>query len=99
MVLRALRPDSQWIIELATQPREVRRQEIFKRTRVRVVELLRAQPGVTAEEITRLEGLEGREFMEALREIAGDPPMGGPGEWRRRDRPRNEPPPSPPAQR
>ncbi len=92
-VMRAMRPDSQWIIELATEPREVRRQEIFKRSRARVVGLLRLEPGISAEEIACLEALEGREFMEALREIAGDPPMSGPGEWRHRDRPRNEPPP------
>ena len=93
--MRAMRPDSQWIIELATEPREVRRQEIFKRVRARVVDLLRLQPGISVEEVTRIESLEGREFMEALREIAGDPLMSGSGEWRHRDRPRNEPSPPP----
>lgn len=93
--MHASRPDSQWIVELATQSREERREEIFKRIHTRVLDVLRTQPTVTPEEIAQLEGLAGREFFEALREIAGDPEPGF-GERRRRDHPRNEPPPPPP---
>ena len=92
--MRAMRPDKEWIVELATETREVRREEIIKRIHTRVVDLLRTQPEVSAEEITRLDTLQGREFLEALREIAGDP-MPGWGDRRRRDHPHDEPPPPP----
>ncbi|MBK8180046.1 MAG: DUF3106 domain-containing protein [Planctomycetes bacterium] len=87
-VFRALRPDKEWIVELAAETREYRAQEIGRRIRARVDEVLRAQPGLTAEELTLLGTLEGRAYFEALRDIAGDPRH----EWgggRRRDRPRD----------
>ena len=94
--MRALRPDSQWIVELATETREARREEIVRRIHGRVVDFLRSQPAVTQAEIERLDSLQGREFMDALREIAGDPPPGF-GDRRRHDRSREEP--APPSSR
>ena len=93
-ILRVLRPDSTWIVELAGQSREDRREEIEKRIHARVIDNLRTQPVVTAEELARLDSLGGREFFEALRDIIGDPPRGF-GEHRRRDRPHDDQPPPP----
>jgi hypothetical protein len=88
-VLRAMRPEPQWIVDLAGQPREQRHEEIEKRIHGRVVESLRTQAAVTPEEITRLDSLNGREFFDALREIIGDPPRGF-GDRRRREHPRDD---------
>ncbi|MEO7153971.1 MAG: DUF3106 domain-containing protein [Planctomycetota bacterium] len=101
IVGRAMRPDSQWIVELADLPRESRREEVLKRIHARVIEVLGTQPAVTPAELAKLDALQGPEFFEALRDIVGDLPRGpgelgrGPGEHRRRDRPRDEPPPPP----
>jgi hypothetical protein len=75
-VFSALRPQPEWIVELASEAQDVRREEIGRRVRVKVVEVLLAQPQLDAQEIAALELLEGREVFEALREIVGDPPAG-----------------------
>lgn len=82
-VLKSLRRESEWIVELAELPREQRNEEIDRRVRARVVENLRSAPNVTPEELARLDTLKGREFFEALRDIVGDPPRGF-GDRRRR---------------
>jgi hypothetical protein len=97
---RAQRPDKEWIVELAAEPRDARRQEVERRIRARVLELLRAQPGLDAAEVERLGSLQGREYGEALRNIVGDPSHGwGWGERRRRDKPRDDAPPGTPPPR
>ena len=106
-VYSALRPESQWFLELADQAPEARREEIGRRVRAKVVDLLRTQPQLSVEELARLENLSGKDFFEAFRAIAGDPPFGfgdrfrsgprgGPppgNDHNRRDRPRDDPPP------
>jgi len=99
----ALRPESQWFLELADRPREERREEISRRVRAKVSEVLRAQPKLSEEEVARLESLPGKDYFDALRELAGDPPYNfrsgprgapPPGtDHTRRDRPRDDPPP------
>ncbi len=91
LVLRAVRPEREWIVELAAQPREARREEIEKRIHARVVESLRTQTAVSAAELARLDSLRGREFFEALHGIIGDPPRAF-GERRRHEPPRDESP-------
>ena len=94
-VQRAGRPDPLWIVDLAHLPPEERRAEMMERSHARILDVLRAQKEVTAEELTALEALRGREFFEAVRDVIGDPPQEF-GDRRRRDGPRDGPPEGPP---
>lgn len=80
-VWSALRPEAAWVLELADLGRDQRREEIGRRARAKAIEVLRRSPEVTPQDLERLEGSSGREFHEALREIAGDPPSRSRGEW------------------
>jgi hypothetical protein len=68
---RALRPDSQWVIEFAELPSEERRARISERCRERALTALENLPEVDPSTLERLRALQGREFFEALRPLVG----------------------------
>lgn len=69
---RALRPDPQWIVELGDLPEPERRAQIEQRMRERALNVLELAPEVERAELEHLRTLQGREFFEALRGLAGE---------------------------